>query len=221
MKKTLVAILALGGMAMADVAQDIVYKEVTNTYTLNPETSTYGLDYAIDLSKAWSVTVTGTADFSQGYNQYGTLPVSMDSNTVWGQTPPIRMYLSAGKKVVVHPSSGEASYNLVEGTGDIVDYSITLSYNPNGAGANSGRVYLTFTVTDEEGHTTTQPGSQYWSTTLTRTCEELYGTLNVATQTNWTTPTITVTQMIAVPEPTTATLSLLALAGLAARRRRH
>ena len=219
MKKTLVAILALGGMAMADVAQDIVYKEVTNTYTLDPTTSKYGLDYAIDLSKAWSVTVTGTADFSHNYNEYGTLPVSMDSNTVYGQTQPIRMYLSAQKKVIVRPN-GEASYDLMAGTGDIVDYSITLSYDPNGA-PNSGRVYLTFTVTDEEGHTTTQPGGQYWSVTQTGTCEELYGTLNVATQTNWTTPTITVTQMIAVPEPATATLSLLALAGLAARRRRH
>ncbi len=221
----MIALVALAGMAMADVTEENAWKEITTTYTLNTLTNTYDLDYAIDLSKAWSVTLSGTADFSQNYNQYGTLPVTNEAATVHSSNGPIRIYLSANKEIVVHPTgSGSENKNSVSSvSGNVLTYSITLFYDPNGASIGNGRIYLNYLVSNEEGQTAELTGKDhYWSKTLTGSCDTLYAAFNAATQTNWTTPQITVTQMIpATPEPATATLSLLALAGLASRRRRH
>ena len=237
MKKTLIAILALSGLAMAD--QELtwsfgttVYEQSNNggsysgvAFKLSTDSDRYTADvFAFD--QISSATLTSIQILSRNNNDTD-IPVTLSLMVVDGN----------GALVGVSNSHTHtaAQMNGLQYTRRISTFSfgteeapITLSTNTN---------YYAYFVTEEKAAELTNDfvlTSDNYGQTVTSATLFAYQGKNPYTDsaTNWGlqngfksvassgfVPNMKVN--VTVPEPATATLSLLALAGLAARRRRH
>lgn len=187
MKKTLIALMVLVGVAHADIAWD---ESQSYTYT-------------------W--------DFSAASVLGGTVTNSFDVVTADGRT-----YITSlsGKKSYREDHTSFL-YNAVSAAVE-TEATLTLTLDYYYEGSDWGETILHVGRGDKNiGYGVSfglAPGG-YLSVTIARASDENFGATKSSvqlTQDAWNTITFTP----AVPEPTTATLSLLALAGLAARRRR-
>ena len=246
MKKTIITLMALAcSVGVAATTPEWVIADHGNgtaTYSI-----TLTGDYTIDLGEAAikggeSFTMTVETEASGWANGWGTgLVGTKDPYGSDGSNDNFRVYFG-------HVSSNEKLvYNLngwayEQSSGDACpDYSGV---------AESGPLTLGFTFTFvnsddalEDGENETSGGGNYFTiansqnsdVTFSYTDYNIVGSFNFATLTNESTTasmpsgavtTISITKAYSapdtpgVPEPATATLSLLALAGLAARRRR-
>ncbi len=212
MKKTIIALMALAGIA---AAESVTVNTIDAVFTKAPEVAgncwsgdyefTFTLDDAYTMENSGTVLAfyRGSAvNDTYGYNAI-VLGGSEDALT-----------LTVGR--------GRANATVDNATGINADTTFTF------AGAADDKV--TFTTTIQKGVTytlTVTGGDQSMTPTLTwadgsETLASYKGNMNGnAALTSVVNPGVSYTvELPAVPEPTTATLSLLALAGLAARRRR-
>ena len=197
MKKTLIALMALAGIAAAaqsemTAADNLYAGEFDLTFTIEEGAVVSG-DY--DILAAYYQSNAGHAYTVNAFKLYsdGTLTLergeSLSSTTLDNETT-----LGTTRNTSIFTANGE-SYTLGAG-------SYTLEYLGGTNGSAAANLYLgEELVASFTGGNHNMNGAQAGGLTLYLTTNEGYATP-------------------AVPEPTTATLSLLALAGLAARRRR-
>ncbi|MCQ2365504.1 MAG: hypothetical protein MJ051_08150 [Akkermansia sp.] len=219
MKKTMIAILALCGMAMAD----------TTEYTSkNSTTSTTNNAYynGITLNLSGSRITTDPA-FAPGEAEVELISVATYIRQLDGKTGITLALTDASGTVLalsdnVVTSTGLRTWAFSNTTIPTTENIYFVFANPDSANTAIGAT-LTGSVTDmvRAGGTTL---ANYGNTDNAITCTYLGDnssySMTPATQ-NYA-PKVTLhTMSIAAPEPATATLSLLALAGLASRRRRH
>lgn len=248
MKKTLIALMALSGVAAADVATTPVWTtsstapgQVTYTFTQTGSFNFTDLgDAAIKDGESFTLTmkfVCPSNPFIQG-NGLSFVAAKNGSNSdlydINGANNQFRVYLRPKDDCLILSLNGwtygyggdaqtdSTSYvTTLPQTGDIsannpVILGFTLQY------VAEGNNYFTFATTED---------SQVQITPITD--YNVVRSYNFSDLTNYTdnwvnapadiVSTISITkagELPTVPEPTTATLSLLALAGLAARRRR-
>ena len=231
MKKTIIALLALSGLAVAAPAtlttgSDSHLDSVIATAQLTPSQLTSVVDTA-NLNTA----LIGVTDSA---NNSWSAAVS-----TWGARNELLLYTKKGGEAV----SGNAQSTFTDseswpagndlkayfGLENAVMGAITLGYqgaNITGVGNYSGTAVV-FSVLYNDGSVKTAyglcSGYKYSNNSIpTITYDDtLMSTPTVTLSTTpWTKDSLIGANLAAVPEPTTATLSLLALAGLAARRRR-
>lgn len=241
MKKALIVLLALGGMAFAtdftaDTASGILYRNsdgdfttfggvtynaTTHTLTFNDVFAVseeanriqYTLGVLIDMSKINASTLgTGTKLVTTGTGT--TMGIGMTSErkyaTVWGNDVPwsgatTDAITAEGPVTLVHSTSGAGSTHMIEGQ-KFNDANIPWSWSTlkgSQAGLNS------FVLNADYEDAILAVGVWQAATTYN-------GNTTVGVELAQISDTLKT-----IPEPATATLSLLALAGLAARRRRH
>ena len=201
MKKTIIALMALTGVAFATPAEDVTNAILTSGYKAGD-----------------SFTLTFTID-STSFNGYVTAPVITLAPS-WNINSQAGTYLGfsdATDGVDGSLTTSAATYSSgntseVKGTINVGDEGWFYQVN----GLNT----LTFTIT--ESMLTMTKGN---STVATLEIADGLTASNITLGSNITgisglSMTTTPAPSDSVPEPTTATLSLLALAGLAARRRR-
>lgn len=209
MKKTLIALMALAGVACAaqytmDKGGDLFAGEFTLTFEIPADLTVTG-DYDI-LAAYYQVNGSSynvnafqlNSDFTLTLNRGGSLSSTTLNNDVTTGT--------ADKSTFT--TDGETAYTLGAGS-----YTLNYKGGTNGSAAADllldGAVVASFT-----GGSHNMNGINQGGNTLTLQTNDSYKV--VATSY----PGMPVPPSPSVPEPTTATLSLLALAGLAARRRR-
>ncbi len=202
MKKTLIALMALAGVAAAATEQ-------VNT-----------------INAAWGTAPSRSGDFwSADYSVVFTLDALYnlaESGTIIGYYCGNAVNDTYGYYAITLGGSNDA-LTLTVGRGRVMGTSdlntATMSYQDS----------VTFTTTIQKGVTYTLSvtgGNQAMTPTLTwdggsETLASYAGNMNgAAAITSVLNPGTITIEVPSVPEPTTATLSLLALAGLAARRRR-
>ena len=258
MKKTIIALVALAGVALADspewsaVQTDATHVTYTTTQTGSFDFDSLG-DAALSNDESFSITMTfscTTNPFVQG-NAISLIAATAGANSdlydISGADDQFRIYIRQ-TDTAFHFNVNNSwiyGYSYPEGKGDAVsDYSwtvpgtiseetpffvgFTFTY-VNSTDAADGDNYFTIAAT---------PESQIQFTThldynVVKTAPFEFGDLTNYTADYTNAPanlvtTISITKagqlpidpFPSVPEPTTATLSLLALAGLAGRRRR-
>ena len=248
MKKTIIALLALGSMAMADVVltdavmtlgsaetknfetTDVLYHD--STVTMSMELDIAALKSALETSGVqkknyllgnFSVALNSTANGDAGALViYTSSSASNKTSSIW----------ASGNKSTGSANVGGATYlsTLLESdawanaTGAALTLSVKVADNADEALTG---IYLT--LADKDGNLT-----EYSNTTNAirwSSFNPTYGVTGVQTgeltkkayifNTDVTATNAKALNAAILPEPATATLSLLALAGLAARRRRH
>lgn len=230
MKKTLIALLALGGIAMANTYTGITF---SNANTGTGLTSLLGLTFNL---KAASSDYTVTNTMSDTFPQTLTVTeISFDKafvfnkNNKYGEgisSKDVYLYITDESGTILDISSATAvSANTnANSTGDAVTFTLdcdniqaNTNYRAWFMGTDSG--YTVESTTGVKTITTTDNLVELRTTKALATT----GDLKLLTDASGSTANSTLSNMSikAIPEPATATLSLLALAGLAARRRRH
>ena len=217
MKKTLIALMALAGIAAAaDTATEIVTIETIDAaFTSAP----------VNAGNCWSGNYSFTFTLTDDYKLE-------DSGSVLAFYRGSAVNDSHGYNAIVLGGSDDA-LTLTVGRGrafNTVDNATGISADTYFTFAGEATDKVTFTTTIEKGVTytlTVTGGDQAMTPTLTwADGSEVLGSYkgnmngNAALTSAINKGTIQVEVEVTVPEPTTATLSLLALAGLAARRRR-
>ena len=210
MKKPLITLLALASIAGA--------AQTTIDFSFSSSSEVITFD-SIALAQDWTLTLNLTTNVTSAFNEWGTSILSTgDINNAY-QT--LQVYAgSAGNKIVVKANNNNDNYIIEQDNWDawketsaktfVLDYDID-TYT------------LTFNVTGADG---TAIASNSWSGVKFEDKVLTQFTTNISAgqvQNNgWTLPSgsFTYGKADSIPEPTTATLSLLALCGLAARRRR-
>ena len=220
MKKTIIALLALSGLAMAD------------TYTASTPAKSgagaqgnyYGFTLAFD--NATYLTTNVPADTE----------LNLDSITLLSRSDGS----AADMKVAVYEYVGDGTVGTFLGTSSTVQFAVntTFTLTFDGITVNSSDRYQFLYVSASADDATLGTFDGYkaaamsWGTSVTNSFSQSipggWGTYKNNTLNSWEGQYIPVTTVTlstpsvapGVPEPTTATLSLLALAGLAARRRR-
>lgn len=236
MKKTIVTLLALSGVTLAteftaDTASGILYRNTEgdfvttagveydstthvltfdDTFAIESENNRilYTLGIVVDMSKVGTLTSnskvvttgTGTA-MGIGMTTEGKVATVWDNNVPWNNNTTSAI-TSTELVTLVHSTSGSGSTYMIEGqqfSGDNVGWSW---YNLKGSqgGLNS------FVINGALESAIVAVGVWKTSATYGGDAVELAAISNT---------------LKTIPEPATATLSLLALAGLAARRRRR
>lgn len=233
MKKTLLsaALLALAGVAAAGDTWEtktlsFSFSEAA-TDANNP--SVIDLGTSIDLSKAWSLTFEAYTNYNNSSNYWGSTLLASGQNAIAdGYSGGFQVYHTSGGEGVTNPKGINMKLNSGNTTqvpaGDLnlpglikvqlaYDGSGTLTYTLTTTGQNTTEGDSPQTVTGSVS--TTYAESALLTHLSTNITSEMLG------DKGWTLPsgTITYTALV-VPEPATATLSLLALVGLCARRRR-
>ena len=230
MKKTIIALLALAGVAAA--ATEVNYtltKDATATWG-DPETETLGT----------GITFNETDDILALTYLYTTMGTG-GSASVEGswESPTNKAYANTYAPKVQLQSGQSDSWTLTFSVKNTGEETITLTgftfdgYCINGGGSDkSADIPVTTSLTGAENAAVTlgragSTGTAEFSTNFvlaageSKTLEFTLGSAkNYATFAGLTGGSVSYVTGAAVPEPTTATLSLLALAGLAARRRR-
>ena len=220
-KKTFAAFvaLALGGLAMgAQTTIDFSFSQASDVITFD----------SISLNQDWTLTLNLTTTVTSGFNQWGT-PIISTENDATAATQLLQVYAGvAGDSMVVKPNRGDDNCKVTLGTDAHQAWKAT-SAKALVLGYDAEAKTLTFNVTDGIG---TLIADKTWTSisfvdSKTKTDKILTQlktgiSADMVTSQGWTLPSgsFTYGKADAVPEPTTATLSLLALAGLAARRRR-
>lgn len=212
MKKTLIALLAMfsGGYAMGEQTTiDFSFSSPSDVITFD------NISLAQDWTLSFSLKVTPT----NGYNEYGT-PILSTENDVFTPTQVLQVYAGiAGDSMVVKPNTHDDTYkfNLNTNVQDVWKASSDKNFELN---YDFETETLTFNVTDAAGTTILDAKMNNISFGDHNLSQLKTGiSQNMLNSQQWSLPKGSFTYG-SVPEPTTATLSLLALAGLAARRRR-
>ena len=249
MKKSLIALLALAGMAMADTTLlDIDFTTLTGStndntpagWTAGQWNGTGNTPYynfgetGATVGQPWKQNYLATEELDIDSMSECTIDLTLfNSNEDTGNM----FFLSSDSYSIVIGNSYNSNSEIYVGTlteavgRDYVCFQPNTKINPtvldNSTGLNvSGDIAYTLTMKD--GNMTiaaTLSNGGTWSTTITGMKDVTFnkiGFLNDGAPGTSGVKGITITapETPAVPEPTTATLSLLALAGLAARRRR-
>ncbi len=219
MKKTLITLAAL---AMASVAQAAVSDVYTSEQIDSLNTSgSLTLANAINFGYDWTLnaTVNLKGSYTSQANFYGGAALATGSNP-GSRDVFFRLWQPDGshswrETVYNLNASGDTTYGSSPSIRLSGDTDITLSYN-----ATTEK--LTYTIsgkyqtTNEEGAALTD-----FTKSITIDIANTHESISVlSTSTNDSNSVKALSYTSAIPEPTTATLSLLALAGLAARRRR-
>ena len=235
MKKTIVALLALSGVTFAS---DYTYSDFNDWYETAIEAASYtaGDDYSLTFTLgAWPLEVdsdAGKVDYRSG------MIITLTSSENWGLFTQAGQYLAfdhsgtGDRSGLVTTTKTYGSGNTTEATGSFAQGTEGWFYSLGGAGNQEG---VTFTIARENATDTitiTKGTTKIANFTITGDSALDAATYVIPSIHRYNgkdfgfgiqSATFTangVTSDIAVPEPTTATLSLLALAGLAARRRR-
>ena len=229
MKKTLIALMALAGVAAA--AEPVA----SGSYTLNMSQWTTGDDTLYNYLYG-AINEGGTLTFDLTINYDGTNCNAYQTLLhIGSKDAGISIMANGGPKLIIgeqHETSDYPQYNHELGTPSLVTgsnlVSITIKGNETPGTASvaitmGGVVYSAAAGTDHVADL--EWDKMYWNTT---NGEAAKYSVNVGAP-GWdtlfpaqcTTLTAATATYMAIPEPTTATLSLLALAGLAARRRRR
>ena len=251
MKKTLITLLALCGVASADTVT-IAPLTSSEGWTLGHQNTQKNKDAVLDTSAA-TLTLTD-ADWSRGYgvytltdaitltNEADTLTVSFTINTTNLNSLVTGTLVGSGKAITLgHGSYSDKGKNGGNGIQSGISTDTTgVFYNMQAS--NTGGVFVTPDKTVDDTFTANTPltltTTIEWDTEKSLFVASLsYGSTSLSSYdlgTSYTldklvfsldgnsTQTVSGVSISAniVPEPATATLSLLALAGLAARRRR-
>ena len=221
MKKTIIALLALSGLAMAD------------TYTA----STPG--------KSGDSAQGNYYGFTLAFDNSSYLTTDVPSDTILKLDSITLLSRSNGSsddmKVAVYEYDADGTVGAFLGTSSTVQFAanttFTLTFDGITVNSSDRYQFLYVAATADDSTLGTMEGYQaaavQWGTSVTNSFSAQipggWGTYTSSGLNSWegiyvpvTTVTLStpVSAAPAVPEPTTATLSLLALAGLAARRRR-
>lgn len=241
MKKTLIAFLALGSLAMADTTRPtsgdwdyVINQDGTRTFSI---TLSGGFDaslqdiLAIMPGESFTLEVTQTA--TSWANNYGTALIGAGGdiyNNIGGNNQ-FRFYVGKtgsgndGMHMNVngwdYNSSGVENYSQADASATpSAEFPLTIGFVftfVNAADAPDGNDYFTFSPT-EGSQVTWDPKTDY---NVVRSYN-FANLTNVSTQAGLPADVVTTIKLTKTsPEPATATLSLLALAGLCARRKRH
>ena len=252
MKKTLITLLALTGVAAADTVT-IAPLTSSEGWTVGHENTRKTINAVLDTTAA-TLTLTN-ADWSRGYGVYtladaitltnvaDRLTVSFTINTTNLNSLVTGTLVGSGKAITL----GHGSYNdSGENGGNGIQSGIstdTTGVFYNMQKSTTGGVFVTPDKTVDDSFTANTPltltTTVEWNTTKSQFVASLsYGETSLTSYDLGTSYTLdklvfsldgSSTQTVSgvsvsanlVPEPATATLSLLALAGLAARRRRR
>ncbi|MBR5888269.1 MAG: PEP-CTERM sorting domain-containing protein [Akkermansia sp.] len=248
MKKSLIALLALAGMAMADTTLlDIDFTTLTGSTNDNtPAGWTAGQWNGTGNTPYYNFGTNGATVGQPWKQNYLTTNLDIASQGEYsisftlynsGEDTGNMFFLSSESYSIVMGNSYNSNSEIYVGTlteavgSDYVCFQTGTKINPtvlaNSDGLNvSGDI--TYTLTMLGGDMTiaaTLSNGGTWSTTITGMEDVTFDKIGFMNDGAPGTSgvkgiTITTPETPAVPEPTTATLSLLALAGLAARRRR-
>ncbi len=239
MKKTLIALLAVSSMAMAASLDEAAIKQAGNT-GYNTLGNNFTVAITLDVEELRSLLEKGQTPAwgtdIVSYNANGTLTgVTVNGGSSGGKINTSGLYARWGTNAAWNSVTWNGSTNLsdlngdAEGTGwdNVASAGLVYSF-----GATSGTT-VAFTLIDTEGTAIVDScvtagglksgsagaaaltfgdsvaSSYYFSTYMGNATADMKALANTVAITN------------PIPEPTTATLSLLALAGLAARRRRR
>ena len=239
MKKTLITLLALAGVAAATeqtiTLSDYGYtdgfyatsvlglEDLTSIITTkNLDTTLIGVGVALDNNTTHSAVLTVKSwtnnEFHLYYNQAAGVSSSGFGNASASFSAPDGYTWPQG-----HALNNAFSME------DAVGGALTFAFAPKAAETDVYGISVALTVAYADGSTQTIVGNAAgysWSNNQYKATEIFYDDAYITAPTvtkagNWTHADLVSANMTAlVPEPTTATLSLLALAGLAARRRR-
>ena len=218
MKKTIIALLALGSGVMAS---DGWVMSTTPAYDGSQGGSYAGIVFTLGSNDTTRFTKTGEAVLSE---QVELVSISLTERGGHNLAADRILYVTDANNVYLGSSAG---YTKAEGTDVAVfDFGGAITLNTS----DTYYAYLMDGASDDDWKAgkTIVPSGQYYSGQLAAAGGSLsssaanWGLLNgqKALASTGYAPVMSIVTTPAVPEPTTATLSLLALAGLAARRRR-
>ncbi len=240
MKKTLITLMALAGVASAT--------EQTITLSDYGYTDGFYATSVLDLDDLTSIITTKNLDTT-----LIGVGVALDNNTTHSAVLTVKSWTNnefhlyynqdAGVSATDFGNAG-ASFGAPEGytwpnghainnafsMENAVGGALTFAFAPKAAATDVYGVSIALTVAYADGSTQTIVGNATgysWSNNQYKATEIFYDDAYIAAPTvtkagNWTHADLVTANKVAlgIPEPTTATLSLLALAGLAMRRRR-
>ena len=229
MKKTLIALLALAGMVSAATVSAVngVYSFGASDWTATTTGDTYStltFDTTINLEKNdWILSFTADVNPSKPTNPWGTALITSGNAPYPSGTHDggFQFYITKAGDVNIKGA------NLGNSNGTSMD--VTLTAAPETATSYTFTISKVGTTTTyevsggdlENTHVRTIEGYDWADKTLNTLCTSVggvYGTTNNDQLNNkWSLPA---GSFRVIPEPATATLSLLALASLCARRRR-
>ena len=191
-------------------------------------TATLTEDFA-QTATAWSIETTFTYKTDSAMNGWGTTILSTASNlTQEGYEGGFQVWAGKdGGSLIVkgcgfespNGSGGYSGTTLSSSLTADSTYTVVLDVVYNKTNAN----YTTsLTLKGSNGVQIGNKVTKTYAFTASDVVTNLYTACGQGNATTWSAPSVTLkTSGVLVPEPATATLSLLALAGLAARRRRH
>lgn len=233
MKKTLITLLALSGLAIGETPA-----EYTDTYSATSwSNGTLTLNRELNLSlDYWSIEATLTLTPDIGSTSYWGTRFLYTSAVEQPSNNDFFLYLGSMEEEGTPKNPQWANYGYVNlrGLGTQTDQKDTQITDAQGNRLTFDGTY-TFKLTrnDDKFNIITLDEKQSIISNLefnasilgtgtisTLKSDVLVTNANVSNWAKWTKPTVTISTVKPIPEPTTATLSLLALAGLAARRRR-
>ena len=244
MKKTLITLLALGGLAMGEaitINQHDGHQHIaTSSKHSLLVTSTIDADAVesiittVNMNKALlSIKVSNSDAKSVGVGSYDNkTTIRTFNSTVAGST--VSSTGNIFSWTDAEGTSATANLNDYFESEGIVSGALTIGYNSantTGATDTTKGIYLAFSVLYSDGKVLTLCGHNSGETFPNYHIENitydnsLLNAPTIVVNTDSTDAAVNMTQVLAanlkaVPEPSTATLSLLALCGLAARRRR-
>ncbi len=248
MKKTLITLAALALASVAQAATTYTYDadDFTTATTTNGSFGKLTLDTTLTKEFDWTITATFTlGDMkNSSYNDWGSAIFTTTSD-VFDANSGLQVYVPVAKKDIVDENGEKIGEERVDpclqtfwysttahnssvmtgmAEGDVL--TVIYTYDADGKGENGGLLTVDYQLV-RSGHLyedgISKPDSWYQYTVgsnKTLSIDSVTSTIGYGGLTSangWSINSVTVT---VIPEPTTATLSLLALAGLAARRRR-
>ena len=243
MKKTLIALMALTGAAFAGTGTITLNGTTANSPIIATSELTLAnlttITSVANTNKALlGITLDGGVNNETGQeNDDLNWSASVGS---WSGTCELRIYNKQGGEAISGNSAGSFTYNIDGGstsTLNMKDYfslknavkgAITFAYAGTHATQTAEGTAVVLSVLYEDGTIKSlygiNTGYKYSNNTPIAITynTDLLGTPVVTTNVDWSASSLVAahSDLLLVPEPTTATLSLLALAGLCARRRR-
>ena len=222
MKKTFALISAL--IASTSMAASTSITINSDDWNTGSEWSTYTLpsgEDKFDFSESWVMDLTLTINSAKAGNQWGTHFLVSTNNGDAGKDQMLFWVSTDGK---THMRYNSATDSIQTENSQVFlstpgTYSFHVAYDATAKNLNT----TIYSVNSETQKLTSLLNTVNKNVDMsclnnTDTFYSKVGIGNATTANGWTLPQLTIKT---VPEPATATLSLLALVGLAARRRRH